>query len=328
MKILDCTLRDGGYVNNWRFLEDTFKRVIDVDEQIGVDIVEIGIIGEQNNSENEFSTRYFDFTCIPKLPRHSANLEIAIMGSLNEFRKINIPDARQTGVTIIRVAYFKKDYIEAINLVSELKEKGYKVFLQAMATFMYTSRELIDMIERINHVKPTAFYIVDSFGTMYPIDVEEIYEKIRSKLAVDISIGFHAHNNMQLALANTLKFVEIADDSAFIDASYYGMGRGAGNLNLECLLRYLNEKKQTKYDLNKCCSLIEEVFVPEMIENPWGYTMPYFYSSMYRVNVAYVWYIQNMGIKDPRLIRHILEQIPDECKYTLNRNIIESIMTN
>ena len=327
MRILDCTLRDGGYVNNWMFSKKTLDNIVVGCDKLGIDTVEVGILGKKDPSEG-FSTKFNNINEIPKLPPHSDNLGIAAMGTINEFRGLELPLAKDSEIDTLRVAYFKEDWLETVKYAEYVKERGYKVFLQAMATFMYNSAELQDMLKGVNGVMPYAFYMVDSFGVMYPDDVEIMHNEIRENLDNGIKFGFHAHNNIQMAFSNVIKFMEIADEDSYIDASLMGMGRGAGNVTMELLLGYLNKKKNCNYDIEYLAELIEDNMIAEYEKNYWGYSMSYYYASYYAANAVYVWYIESKGIKDLKSIRKILSRIPMEYRHTLNKQIVDEIIVN
>ncbi len=327
MKILDCTLRDGGYVNNWEFSKECLQKVVDTDKKLKVDIVELGILGKKSKKDT-FSTKFADFDEIPQISVQDGEQLYAVMGTINELKEMKIPECVETIVDIIRVAFFKVDYRETIEFAKGLIEKGYTVFLQAMATFMYSEEELEEMLQEVNKVSPHALYIVDSFGTLYPDDVERIYNSYKRSLKDSIRIGFHAHNNIQMALANAIRFIEIADEDCYIDASYGGMGRGAGNLCMELLLRYLYEKKSVHYDLEACFELVDGYITDELKKNYWGYSFPTYYASLYETNAVYVWYLQNRGVNEPDEIRSILKELPDKDRYTLVKSDIEKYLSN
>ena len=327
MRILDCTLRDGGYVNNWKFSRQTLDNIVIGCDKLGIDTVEVGILGKKD-LKGGFSTKFNNLNEIPKLPTHSDRLSIAAMGTINEFRGLELPIAKDTEVDTLRVAYFKEDGQETIKYAEYVKNRGYKVFLQAMATFMYDAAELKEMLKGVNGVMPYAFYMVDSFGVMYPDDVEIMHNSIRENLDKKIIFGFHAHNNIQMAFSNVIKFMEIADDDSYIDASLMGMGRGAGNVTMELLLGYLNKKKNCDYDIEYLAELIEDNMISEYEKNYWGYSMSYYYASYYAANAVYVWYIESKGIKDLKSIRKVLSKIPLEYRHTLNKQLADEIIAN
>lgn len=324
INILDCTLRDGGYINNWEFTEDTFNHVIKTYESIDIQAVEVGILGGKHGEA--FSTRFPDFSAIPYFEKNKQDVLFAVMGTYGDLKKIEIPEQKKVSVNAIRLAFFKEDATESLKLAKEMMKKGYAVFLQAMATFMYTDEELSELVQNVNQLKPYAFYMVDSFGTMYPEEVEKMYKLIASKLNGEIIFGFHAHNNMQLAFANVMRFIEIADREVFVDASVYGMGRGAGNLNMELLLKYMNDNHGTQYNCDLVMDLFQSDIEEEYRKYGWGYGVPYYYASVEKVNAVYIWYLHNKGINDYKQIRKILKELPEGVRHTLNRDVVDALI--
>jgi Isopropylmalate/homocitrate/citramalate synthases len=325
-KILDCTLRDGGYVNNWMFSENTYHNIILGLQQAGVDTIEVGIMG--HNKENNFSTK---FSCVEEIPEimkaEGSNTIFTVMLTLSESKDIVIPQRTKGMVDGIRLAYFKEDYSKALDYAGELMNKGYLVYMQPMATFMYSEQELIEMVKQMNQLRPFGFYMVDSFGMMYTDTVENMSAIINEYLNRDILFGFHAHNNIQMAYANVIRFIELNKEREIsIDASIYGMGRGAGNVNLELLMEYDNKKHNGQYNTDIILELYDRYLKDEYRENYWGYSGPYFLTAQKQINAVYIWYLNKKGIHDMTKINEILTKLPESAKHTLVKDVVDKIM--
>lgn len=328
MKLLDCTLRDGGYVNNWEFTENSFYQIANGLQEAGVDVIELGLIGS-GPADGGFRTKFPDLEQLPKISRiKNCKSIFTVMLTYSEVKHMQIPNRREGDVEGIRIAYFKSEYQQAIQLAKEIREKGYLVFLQAMATSLYQPDELKDMLERINDLHPYAFYMVDSFGVMYPSDVISMFEMIHPLLLSDIQLGFHAHNNMQMALANAIAFIEkgLLLRDICVDASIYGMGRGAGNVNMELLMEYMNKKQNTAYHPSQILHLYQDVLSSDYQTYYWGYSPEYFLTAKENINGVYIWYLRNKGITRLRDIERILSMLPEEAKYTLKKAIADQII--
>ena len=194
IKILDCTLRDGGYVNDWEFSHKTYENIIAGLQIAGIDFVEIGLIGK--GKKDIFSTKFSSMEYIPPIIRSKDSRTLfSVMVTYGEALGIPIAERKPEAVEIIRLTYFKPEAEVALKMANELQNKGYIIFLQAMATFLYTKDELMNMIDDVNRVHPAYFCMVDSFGTMYEDDVREMCHLIHSNLENDIGLGLHAHNN-------------------------------------------------------------------------------------------------------------------------------------
>ena len=170
------------------------------------------------------------------------------MINYGEFSLEKIPVYQGKGIQGIRVAFHKKDADKATEYCRKLKEKGYMVFVQPMISLSYSDTEFIQLIQRVNEIKPYAFYIVDSFGMMKRKNLLRLFYMVEHNLSEDIWVGFHSHNNLQLAYSNAQSLIEAQTTrNIIIDTSVYGMGRGAGNLNTELFADYLNEYTEKKY---------------------------------------------------------------------------------
>lgn len=324
--ILDCTLRDGGYVNNWEFDTATALSVMSGLYSSGVRYIEIGIMGA--NAKPGVQTKYNDFSEMePLLERRKNDCHYAVMTTTENSTCFELPDCSEKTPDIIRLAYFKKDLHTALKSAAMYKEKGYSVFLQAMATFMYSEDEMNEMLRDVNELEPAAFYMVDSFSTMYPDDVKKMRDDILLRLSPDIAFGFHAHNNIQMAYANVQEFLRVEDGERqfFIDSSIFGMGRGAGNVPTELLMEYLNRQNR-QYDVSPLLSVYQKYLEPIYHQYGWGYTLPYFLTAVHKTNSAYGWYYLNHGTISLDDLNSALEMIPDDVRYTLKKDTAEEIL--
>lgn len=324
--ILDCTLRDGGYVNDWKFSRETFDEVCLNLQLVGIDTIEVGILGKRE--KNKFQTKFQSMSDIPKIERIEGSVStFTAMLTYSDVSDVVITERVNEGVEGIRLAFFKTEYKEALKFSKELINKGYEVYLQAMATFMYSTTELLELIELVNDINPFSFYLVDSFGTLYPEDVVSLQHIIHNSLEPKISLGFHAHNNMQMALCNSIIFLELKKDrKIFIDASIFGMGRGAGNVNLELLLNYLNKKEGCNYDTKKVLDIFYNCLEQDYRKYYWGYSGTHFLTAQNGINSVYIWYLNQKGIQDFNTIYNILTDLPLEESYTLKKDIVDKLI--
>lgn len=327
IQILDCTLRDGGYVNNWRFDTNTSLSVMNGLYDCGVRIIEIGIIGD--GGEPGKSTKFSDSSQMEVLLTHrKEDCKYAVMVTQAEFPTFSFPERSNKTVDIVRLAFFKSDLPNVFVSASKLIAKGYEVFLQAMATFMYTDQELEQLLINVNAIKPAAFYIVDSFSTMYPHDVRQRSDLVLGKLDESIGFGFHAHNNIQLAFANVIEFLATKTNRLLLaDASIFGMGRGAGNVPLELVLDYCNKKLRTTYNISKVLDVYQTYIQPIFDEESWGYSMKYYLTATKNTNSVYGWYLSKRGFSDLHDFEAILDQLPDNTRYTLKKETVEEIIS-
>ena len=326
--LLDCTLRDGGYVNEWKFDNTMAVNIIEGLYQAGVDIIECGIMGKCSTPGK--TTIFSSFTEIePLLQNRKKDYLYAVMLNFTEKDNFVIPEYSEKTVDCIRVAFFKNEWENAIKYGVSLKDKGYKVFLQAMATYMYSESELLQLIDVINRIMPESFYFVDSFGTLYNDDVLKIAGLIDKNLHPEILLGFHAHNNIQMAFSNTISFFQMptARKKVITDSSIFGMGRGAGNVTTELIMNYLNTRHNADYKIENVLELFDKYFRKIFEQYFWGYTLEYYLTAIKDINSAYGWYYQQKGVSNLKELNSILEKIPNEQKYTLVRKIADEALS-
>lgn len=324
--ILDCTLRDGGYVNNWEFDTKTVHCIMDSLYDAGIRTIEIGIMGKGGAPGK--STSFPSFTLMePILENRKPDCRYAAMMNQADAAKYSVPLCSDRTPDLLRIAFFKREYGDALEKAKELKDKGYEVFLQAMATSMYSDDELKCLLDKVNTLEPDGFYIVDSFSTMYNEDVRRMTALVLSRLIPKIQFGFHAHNNIQMAYSNVITFFQTETDRPLIaDGSIYGMGRGAGNVPIELLMEYLNKNERTDYDILKVLTVFQQHIRPIFQQYYWGYSPEYYLTASKDINSVYSWYLMNHGIVDLRDFNAILDRLPMEIRFTLSRQTVDEIM--
>lgn len=326
VKILDCTLRDGGYCNNWRFGSDNTHQIIQALIEANIDIIECGFVSEKVDKDKN-STQFPSLEAVAEvLPKERAGKLFVCMINYGEYNIDKIVPYNGETVDGIRVAFHKKDMQEAVDYCKKLSDKGYKVFMQPMVSLNYTDEEFISLIRLTNDVKPYAFYIVDSFGGMKERDLLRLFYILENSLAEGIIIGFHSHNNMQLAYSNAKSLLSIKTlKNLIIDSSIYGMGRGAGNLNTELLIEDLNEAEGKCYVLNPILTVIDRIINPFYQENGWGYSIPNYLSAKHNAHPNYANYLvdrQTLRIED---MDEIFAMMPEEKKCGFDKRFIEEL---
>ena len=275
MTILDCTLRDGGYYTNWDFDSSLVDTYIKVFNQLPVDYLEVGY---RSQLLPGYIGKYF-YCPISVLEDLKAKSNKKLVIILNE-KDVRANDAEELLkpikglVTMVRMAIDPKNFKRALDLANRVKELGFEVAFNVM--YMSTWKEDRDFIDLLPQVEGIAdyFYMVDSFGGVYPVDVKETIALVRSK--TNVKLGFHGHNNLEMALANTLVAIEEGVD--IVDATITGMGRGAGNLKTELLLTALLAKGKLEFDYNELSKVVD-AFTELQNEHEWGTNLPYMVSG-------------------------------------------------
>lgn len=324
--VLDCTLRDGGYCNNWQFGFDNTKKITQGLVESNIDIIECGFLTNKvtyDSDVTKFASIEQLATIIPE-ERHG-KLFVALM-NYGEYDMNELPEYNGSSIDGIRVAFHKKNLLESLELCEQIKNKGYKVFVQAMVSLSYADEEFLDLIHRVNAFKPYAFYIVDSFGMMKGKDLIRLFYMVEHNLDEGIWIGFHSHNNMQLAYSNAQKLVGIQTNrELIIDSSVYGMGRGAGNLNTELFVEYLNENAGTKYELKPLLVIIDEILNEFYQRNSWGYSLPNYLSAVHSAHPDYAGYLDDRKTLTVQDMNEIFYRMDEDKKFSYDKSHIEEL---
>lgn len=314
IRLLDCTLRDGGYVNNWKFGKKNISKIIQNVVLSGIDIIECGYLSLEN-SGNADEARFCSIDDVMRVytdKREEQNF--AVMINLGEYPSEQLEDADEDS-PIIRVAFHKKDLEEAFVFFGDLEEKGYCYYVQPMGALNYSDEEYVHLINRVNHLKAEAFYIVDSFGVMELRDFRRLIFLADNNLDKKIALGYHSHNNLQQAYSNSKYMAEqnLVHD-LIIDASVFGMGRGAGNLNIELFAEYLNQNYKKNYNIEPILEVFDECLKPIFMNHFWGYSLPYYLSSIHNCHPNYANYFSEKNTLSVKSMHGILSMISEEDK--------------
>lgn len=299
---LDCTLRDGGYCNAWRFKEKNIKKIISGVRAANVEIIECGFLTQKVEYDKDV-TKYTKITQADQfLPIHSSDSKYVLMMNYGEYDVNELPSADSTCIDGIRVAFHKANRHKALEVCKKIREKGYLVFVQPMVSMNYSDEEFRELIDCTNAIQPYAFYIVDSFGMMDKASLDYYFQIAEKELSKDIIIGFHSHNNLQSAFLNAQSLAEKESSRiCIIDGSIYGMGRGAGNLNLELWLNELNKNFGKEYVIKPILHVMDEVINRFYEEKPWGYSLPNYLSAVHMIHPNYAGYLsekKTLAIED------------------------------
>jgi len=324
--VLDCTLRDGGYCNRWEFGYENTKKITTALVEAEIDIVECGFL--TNVTEyNQDVTRYNTLEQLKRVIPEERNGKIFVaMMNYGEYNVCELPECDNSSIDGIRVAFHKKNLIEALEDCKVIKSKGYKVFVQAMVSLCYSDEEFLELIHRVNAFEPYAFYIVDSFGMMKGKDLTRLFYMVEHNLNKQIWIGFHSHNNMQLAYSNAQILLSVRTNrNLIVDSSVYGMGRGAGNLNTELFIDFLNENYEKNYQLKPLLTIIDEILNDFYQQNYWGYSLPNYISAVHNAHPNYAGYLDDKKTLTVEDMNEIFEMMDKEKKYSFDKQYIEEL---
>ena len=274
IKVFDCTIRDGGLVNNYHFSDEFVKAHYETCVAAGVDYMEIGKnVSPTIMSVDEYGPWNFckeeDIRRI--VGNNDTDMKIAVMADIGRSLKEELRPKSESVVDMIRIATYIHQIPAAIELIEDAHAKGYETTVNIMAISKSFDDELDEVLAQLAKTNVDVIYIADSFGSFYPEQIKKLTEKYL-KVAQESGkkVGIHAHNNLQLAYANTLEAMIYG--TSFLDVTISGLGRGAGNCPLELLIGFL---KNPKYKLMPVLKFIEEFIVPLEKELDWGYSIPY-----------------------------------------------------
>ncbi len=327
IKLLDCTLRDGGFINDWRFGSGDMVNLFERSVSAGIDYIETGFMDERV----EFDP---DRSMIPDSEGFDRIFGGLDHGSSKIFAMIDygtcglsrIKDASDSILDGIRVMIKKKTRSEAIAFCRELKEKGYLVGAQPVSVTGYDDEELKALTEEMNELHPFAMYIVDTYGLLDRSHLLHIFRLIDERLRKDIKIGYHAHNNFQLAFSNSVALMEEAGDRGIIiDGSAYGMGKSAGNCPLELLTAYMNENNGSSYHTSQILEMIDTCILKTYEKSPWGYQMQYFLCANNDCHPKYAQYLLRKKTLSVKQVDEILSKIEPGERLAFNQSYIDEI---
>jgi len=272
IKVLDCTIRDGGLMNKWQFSKEFVKSVYEANVKAGVDYMEIGYISSADQFPRpEYGPWKF---CAEDEIReivgdNNTGMKLSVMADIGRVKFDDIRPKSESVIDMFRVACYDYQIDKAIELAHHVMDKGYEATINLMAVSKVNDRALDQVLEDVANSRVGTFYLVDSFGSLYSEDIHSLMAKYITALPGK-TIGFHGHNNVQLAFANTIEC--IIGGARMLDATMLGIGRGAGNCPLELLVSFL---KNPKYKLEPIIQCIQDYVNPLKKEIDWGYFIPY-----------------------------------------------------
>ncbi|WP_176545108.1 aldolase catalytic domain-containing protein [Bacillus sp. AFS041924] len=330
IRLLDCTLRDGGYINNWNFGQKSIKKIIEKLVKSNIDIIECGFVRDVDFVKN--ISIFNDVESIKEFISPK-NKNLTYVGMIDQpYISIDkIKDHDGTSIDGFRLTFHEseKEIEEALVYGQMLMDKGYKVFIQPIGTTSYSDEKLLDLIKKVNKLKPYAFYLVDTLGIMYKNNLLRMYHLIDHNLDESISIGFHSHNNLQLSFSNAQELLTLhTKRNIIIDSSVFGMGRGAGNLCTELVTQYINENIEEKYNVVPLLEIVDEHLSKFSTGSQWGYSVPYYIAAINNCHPNYASFLINKQTISVKSINTILKQLPMKKRDIYDELYIEDLYIN
>ena len=327
IKLLDCTLRDGGYVNDWNFGHDNlvsvFERLVDV----GVDIIEVGFLDERVPFDIDRSIMP-DTDSVAKIYGDLDRKQAMVVGMIDfgTCSQEHITPCKDSYLDGIRVIFKKHLREPAMEFCRELKDKGYKVFAQMVSVTSYDDEEMLDLIRLANDVKPYAVSMVDTYGLMHQNNLMHYFNLLNDNLDPEIGLGYHAHNNFQMGYANCIAMLSNdIDRMMIVDGTIYGMGKSAGNAPLELIAMHMNNVLGKKYQISQILEAIDSNIANFYQGATWGYNVFYYLAASNDCHPSYVSYLMNKKTLSVRSINELLGCLEGEKKLLYDKNYIEDL---
>ncbi len=326
IRILDCTLQDGGCCNQWRFGFENTRKIIRSLIEAGVDIIECGHLSNRVTYRRDFTIFTEPGEAAQLIPEERCERIFACRMDYGEYGLEELPEYDGTSPEAIRIAFHKRDMVQALVLCGKVKAKGYQVFVEPMAALDYSDEEFVELVRMSNRIAPEVFYIADSFGSMGRKDLIRLFSMAEHNLSVGIAIGYRAYHNMQLAYANAQALADVKSrHSIIIDSCIFGMGRGAGSLNTELLAGYMNDNLGTRYLLKPLLTVMDEVVSRYYLSGGWGYSLPAYLSASHNCHPEYAYYLEDRNTLTVEDMDEILGLMREDKRHNYDQQYMEGL---
>lgn len=317
IQLLDCTLRDGGYINNWLWGFREAKSIIALLVKAGVDIVEVGFLRNIKTYSPDVTLCNQIEELNRLLPEENGHTIFSAMAMQSNYDIDKLVPYSGHGIEMVRITAHDYDIDQGIAFAGKVKKKGYKVSVNPINIMGYSDGEILDIVNKINEIQPYQFAIVDTFGSMKRRDLDRIISLVDHNLNNNIRLALHLHENMSLSSSLAQNFIDKnLNRPISIDGSLMGMGRVPGNLPLELIADYLNDYMHKTYDIDYMMDAIQDYIAPIKETKEWGYNPAYFLAARFNLHRNYAEYYLSKGDLTTRDINHILSRF-EESKATV-----------
>lgn len=307
-QLLDCTLRDGGYINDWEFGHDKITEIFERLVSSGVNIIEVGFLDERRKFDIN-RTIMPDTQAVNKIfaGLDKGNAMVVAMIDYGTCDIEHIQPCSETFLDGIRVIFKENLMYDALDYCKKIKDLGYNVFAQMVSVTTYTDEKLKEYSELVNSVMPYATAMVDTYGLLDHHQLIHIFKTLDKHLDPQITVGFHAHNNFQLGYANSMEYLDFDTTRTILaDGTLYGMGKSAGNAPLELLMMYMNERLDANYDVGQVLEAIDNAIMDIYQKQYWGYNLFFYIAASTKCHPNYVSYLMNKKTLSVKQITEIL----------------------
>ena len=327
--LLDCTLRDGGYLNDWEFFHDNivsiFERVVDA----GTDFIEVGFLDDRRPYDYN-RTIMPDTDSVEKVfgKLNKKNTKVIGMIDYGTCDIENIKPCNESFLDGIRVIFKKNLKKEALEFCKKIKSLGYITFAQLVSVTSYDDDELKELCELANDAMPDVVSMVDTYGLTHQKDLLHIIEILDKYLDKNIQIGYHGHNNFQMGYANcqiVLSYSKKTDRGILVDGSLYGMGKSAGNPPIELLAMHMNSEYDKKYVISQYLEAIESNILQMYGKATWGYSLFFYLAAYNDCHPSYVKQLTNKHTLSIKQINDLLKYLKGDKKLLYDKDYMEKL---
>lgn len=338
ISVLDCTIRDGGLGlkaeydsvkgNNGYSLGDIGEMTKCL-TNANIDIIELGTLGNVVEDIPQFGI-FSSMEDISKLIPTSRKRKqmYSVFFQTPDYDIDSVPDYNETLCELIRFSLRYSELDNSLEYCKKLAEKGYKISIQPIVTVRYTVEDIEKIIDVANEIEAYSVYIVDSYGSMTKDCITEFYKLLDSKLDSNIKIGIHAHNNMEMAFSNSIGIIQNSSTrKIIIDTCCMGLGQGAGNLQTEVMVDWLNREMHGQYNFKeilKCCEYVSKVYE----EKSFGYSLSYMIPARYNVAYKYGKVLREKYHFNYVDIDECLSSLDIDIKYRYSDDSINKVVEN
>ncbi len=329
ISLLDCTLRDGGYVNDWNFGHNNIVSIYERLVESGTDIIEIGFLDSRRQYDYDRSIMP-DTDSVQKIYGNLDKGKSQIFGMIDygTCGIEHIKPCEESYLDGIRVIFKKHNRVPALKFCAELKEMGYMVFAQLVSVTAYTQEELLDLCKLANEAKPDTVSMVDTYGLLHQGGLRKILEFLDNNLNKSISVGYHGHNNFQMAYANcieVMRYSATTQRNLLVDGTLYGMGKSAGNAPIELIAMRMNEEYGKKYDISQYIEAIDANIMQFYSSATWGYNLFYYLAASNDCHPDYVKQLMNTHSLSVKQINELLGHLEGDKKLLYDEDYMNEL---
>lgn len=329
IKLLDCSLRDGGYINDWNFGHDNMVSIFERLVESNVDMIEVGFL--DNRRQFDINRSIIPNTdCVEKIFGGLDRKHALVFGMIDygTCDISTIKHRKDSWLDGIRVIFKEQLRDSALKYIKQLKDLGYLVSAQLVSVTTYTEETLMDLIRLANEVKPYAVSMVDTYGLMHQNNLIHYFDILNNNLDPEIALGYHGHNNFQMGYANCIEMLsqsKTTDRTILVDGTLYGMGKSAGNAPIELISMHLNVKYGKYYDISQMLEAIESNIMQFYKPATWGYNMFFYLAALNDCHPNYVRDLMSTRSLSIKQVNELLGRLQGEKKILYDKSYLEGI---